>query len=597
MLRARHLIGSCAVALSFAASMPSDVSACGGCFHPENNPTESTVVTAHRMALSVSKDQTILWDQVQYAGNPSEFAWVLPVKPGAVLELSTDAWFEALDATTTTRVTAPSCNGNGNFGGYDGGGSSGCGIGCAASDAGGYGTGGSGGGAGGPRQAVPPPVTVVHQGTVGPYETVTLHSKVKGALTDWLKGHGYAIDASIQTVVDNYEKEGFDFIALRLQPGQGVQSMKPVRVRTVGASPTLPLRMVAAGTGANVAITLFVIGEGRWTTQNFPSMTQDPTAIVWDFPSSSSNYASLRAQDLALDDGRTWLTTFAKRGALLSQQVAPGFGPINYSIGNTLSVSTIADAYAVQGELNGETSDTTCRDAFALWANSAREVVACASTSGSGGAGAGGAGAGGAGSSSSNASSSSSASSSGSTGGAGGAGATGSGGGSSSSTTGSSASSASGGGAGGGGGAPTCAVEPFSQIDSRDFACGPLDDIAVALVGMHPDDVWITRLESSLPRAALSEDLQLQADGTQASVENVVLATSTSSQCSTFGAPPPVGLFGRGNGSATRTRHELALYAAIFSAIAALVVRRGRRPSLATTAMPPTRRRAARRAV
>src|SRR4029079_4540257 len=87
--------------------------ACGGCFH---GPSESTpsVVTGHRMALSISPTRTVLWDQVQYAGDPKDFAWVLPVGPGAVLEEATDAWFEALDAVTSTRVVSPTvkCGGS-----------------------------------------------------------------------------------------------------------------------------------------------------------------------------------------------------------------------------------------------------------------------------------------------------------------------------------------------------------------------------------------------------------------------------------------------------------------------------------------------------
>ena len=58
--------------------------------------------------------------------------------------------------------------------------------------------------------------------------------------------------------------------------------------------------MVAAGTGANVAITLFVIGEGRWEPQNFPTGALDPTKLTWDFITQSSDYATQR---LALDGG------------------------------------------------------------------------------------------------------------------------------------------------------------------------------------------------------------------------------------------------------------------------------------------------------
>src|SRR5690348_16899562 len=61
---------------------------------------------------------------------------------------------------------------------------------------------------------------------------------------------------AIQPVIDAYVQSGFDFLAMKLVPGASVQSMRPVRVTTQGASPVLPLRMVAAGTGASVGITL-----------------------------------------------------------------------------------------------------------------------------------------------------------------------------------------------------------------------------------------------------------------------------------------------------------------------------------------------------
>ena len=54
---------------------------------------------------------------------------------------------------------------------------------------------------------------------------------------------------TILPVIDAYVAEGFNFLALKLVPGQGVDSMRPVRVTTPGAAATLPLRMVAAGTG------------------------------------------------------------------------------------------------------------------------------------------------------------------------------------------------------------------------------------------------------------------------------------------------------------------------------------------------------------
>src|SRR6185503_18051847 len=311
-----------------------------------------------------------------------------------------------------------------------------------------------------------------------PYETVTLHANVPGSLTTWLTTQKFAIDASIMPIIDAYTAEGFDFIALRLQPNQGVQQMKPVRVISPGAVPQLPLRMVAAGTGANVTITLFVIGEGRWETQNFPNSLVDLKDLSWDFAANDSNYASLRQKILLTGDGRSWINAYSKKGALLSPITNPlTQSPVQYSVG-AFSPITVGELFVDQALINGETQIESCRDVFTTYAQSNALVVDLCAPDGGGGGG-GGTGGGGAG----------------------------------------------GGGAGGSGGGQSCGVPQLGQIDARDFACGPLDDIGVALTGMHPRDVWLTRLESSLPHAALKDDLLIQASQDQSEIENWLTAT------------------------------------------------------------------------
>src|SRR4051812_19410697 len=182
-LPSRIVPGSAAVIAAILVTPP-DARACGGCFHeapmPGMPPPETTVVIGHRMALAISTTQTVLWDQVKYSGSPASFAWVLPIRPGARLELSNDAWFEALDAATSTHVTAPSITcasfgGPGPNGFFDEGGASrsGCDMGCGSSASNEFGFAAGAGGAGNASTGTgfvpppPPPVTVVHEGAVG----------------------------------------------------------------------------------------------------------------------------------------------------------------------------------------------------------------------------------------------------------------------------------------------------------------------------------------------------------------------------------------------------------------------------------------------
>jgi hypothetical protein len=349
-----------------------------------------------------------------------------------VIETSTDAWFESLDAATTTNIRAPfvQCN-------FPSASSASCGCGSSDEEAGGLEA---------PRDDNG--VTVLHEGTVGPYETVTLASTQPGALNTWLTDHGYNVDAETQPLVDAYSNAGFDFIALRLQPGQGVRQMKPVRVLSPGMSAVLPLRMVAAGTGAEVAITLFTITESRFAAENFANAEVPRAELVWDFNTQSSNYSALRQTALSASGGEVWLTTYAAHGSLLSPTFSKVLGgPAQYTVGDSgLTVDTIAWAYLEQGIKNDEAEVSSCGsaiDELEAIADSGDVVVNPCPF-----------------------------------------------------------------------GAkpddPACTDVAAGEIDSRALACGALDDIAVALRGLHPKDVWLTRLEANLPRAALGRDLNLQ---------------------------------------------------------------------------------------
>lgn len=570
-----------------------DARACGGCFSGGGEPT---VVTAHRMALSVSMDRTVLWDQIQYAGDPEEFAWVLPVRPGATIDLASNAFFEALDAATNVNVFRPqnaTCNPpydddyyneNDDYGDDYGEGTpryfGACSLaGCSAEGAGPSGDVGSGGGGdayggygGGATSEPAPVVEVVHEESIGPYEAVILSSNEPGALYDWLLSHGYAIEPSMEPVIDGYEADGFDFVALRLIPGASARQMTPVRVTSPGAAPVLPLKMVAAGTGASVAMTLFVVGEGRWEASTFANELIDPLYLDWDFATSSSNYSRLRTRALGQHNGATWLTTFSKQSALLS----PVYNPVSmqysqYFASNGFEANSIAGLYAAQGFANGEITDLSCLGTFNALAMSGDKLVdPCAppleggsggaagggggaagggggATGGDGGSAAGGGGAPGAGGAGGGVADGGGAPGAGGAGGGvaggGGPGVGGAGGapadGGGVPGTGGAAGDPGTGGAGGGDGEPVCTgTIGAGEIDARVFACGPLDDVAVALVGMRPVDVWVTRMEASLPKRALSKDLGLQASITQYPVENWVYSSTYQGDPCTAAAAP-----------------------------------------------------------
>lgn len=276
------------VAAAALTIFPSDAEACGGCFVP---PEENTQVTGHRMILSVGMDQSTLYDQIEYSGNPEEFAWVLPTKGVVEVGVSSDVVFNQLGFDTAVSVAPPPLN----CPSYT------CGNRGDASAEDSFGASGSGGGSQGG-------VEVIASGTVGPYETVQLSADDPAALNLWLDENGYNVPDDIQPIIDSYVAEDFNFLAMKLVPGAGVERMQPVRITTPGASPVLPLRMVAAGTGAVTTLTLWVIGDGRYESQNFPGFTIPAEAVVWNYQSNDSNYNLLRQEGYDASNGHAWLT-------------------------------------------------------------------------------------------------------------------------------------------------------------------------------------------------------------------------------------------------------------------------------------------------
>ena len=451
MLRASSITLGLLASLSVLAA-PHAASACGGVFPTEETPVpgqppETITVAGQRMALSISSQQTVLWSQVQYEGNPSEFAWVIPVGSGANVEQATDAWFEALDTFTTSKVQPPSvvCVSEGEA--QDSGGglfSCGCGSLGDAAPGGGFDA--------PPRQH--DDVEVLHHGSVGPYETFTIDTSSGDAAQQWLAQNGFAVPPEVAPVLDAYASEGLDFIAMRLRPGADVQQMTPVRVVAPGGSPIVPMRMMVAGAGEKVPVTLFVLGEGRYAPENFPSAFLDPAEVSWDFEAELSNYGDVRAAALGAEGGRGFLTTFAMRQPFTTPLLWPGsLEQVQLGGEGVDPVTTLVDLYFAQAAANGGSPVGGC-DAKGYLADQYLKVVeACADGSTDAG---------------------------------------------------------------------PCA--DGETITAASFACGDSTDLAVALTGMRPDTVWLTRLEAMLPPAVLTADLQLGASPDQKDVSPFIKA-------------------------------------------------------------------------
>lgn len=435
-LSSKCLVGASAIALLVHAR---DAAACGGGMFYSVSDQETVAVSGHAVVVSISKAQTVLWDRITYTGAPADFAWIMPVAPGATLELASAAWIEAILGATAPIVVSP-------FAECDGGGSSGSSSGgcCGSSDGAGLAN-DRGFGGGGSGELPTETVTVVHRAEIGPYTQETIKSDVPGAIGTWLTNNGYAIPASVSPILDDYAAQGMEFLALRLKPGSGVSDMKPVRVLMSGGLTTFPMRMLAAGAKTSVPITLAVIAEGRYEVKGFSNTIMNGAGVHWDFTAGKSDYPAVRAAALAGSGSATWLFAYAQKGSLLT----PG---LDGSATDEADPS-VAELYAARGKDIGDAKGTCVTSGFEAIGQSGAEVVElCDDTT-----------------------------------------------------------------------LPCSKLAP-GQIDSATLACDGMDDLAKALVGLHPKDVWVTRLDADLPVAKLATDLTLVPAAKQVLVSRVVQA-------------------------------------------------------------------------
>ncbi|TAK30901.1 MAG: DUF2330 domain-containing protein [Myxococcaceae bacterium] len=313
-----------------SAVAPSTALACGGCFAP---PGAVQVVTDHRMALSLSADRTILWDQFRYSGRPSDFSWILPIRngPDVRIEVADNRFLTALDNLSAPVLNAPQrpyCD--------------------AEADSSFL---GGARGAAAPTSAADSGVAVLQEQVVGPYMTAVVRSEDPAALRTWLRDNQYSVPAAIEPVIDYYVAQRMDFVALRLRMGEGVEQMTPIRVTTPGLSPTLPLRMIAAGVADKVGLLLMVLASSRYEAMNFPNGEVTPAQLTYDFNAPTTPADDFRRAFEALNrsnQSRLWLTESSLPVSRSTVERASQFGGGRVPVGGA-TVTSDDSVVAFQG--------------------------------------------------------------------------------------------------------------------------------------------------------------------------------------------------------------------------------------------------------
>ncbi|MBZ0286574.1 MAG: DUF2330 domain-containing protein, partial [Anaerolineae bacterium] len=275
----------------------SAVHACGGLFC-QNVPVDQQ---AERIIFTVNPDNTITaYVQINYTGSAPDFSWVVPVPNVPKVDVAEIATFDELSMLTQPVFIPPLMPD------------------CAPipmpAMAAGDGVVMESGG-----------VEVLASGTAGPYAYNVITSVDPNALITWLRENDYRVTEAMEPLIRVYTEEDMDFLAMKLQPEQGVQDIQPIAMTYNSKEPMIPLRLTAVAANANMNVVTWIFGDSQALPTNYAHpVIHDEDIRGTFFTPDGTNYLQLVDDTVDLYKGRAFITEYAQpTSALKSQAVDP----------------------------------------------------------------------------------------------------------------------------------------------------------------------------------------------------------------------------------------------------------------------------------
>lgn len=266
----------------FLIEMASPAHACGGFFCSANAPVNQT---AERIVFVKHDNDTVTAVvQIQYQGPSESFAWMLPVPGIPDVEVSSNLAFQRLQAASNPQYTFTN----------EVEGECADGAGCGLAETGSFAS--PGGDAGVVNE---PPIVVLKEGTVGPFDYVVIEPNSAlpmpgDVAVNWLTAEGYDVvapggdPADIAELLGSYLEAGMNLIAFRLTKGSDTGSIRPIRIRYATTQPMIPIRPTAVAADPDMGVLVWVLGPSRAVPVNYRSLELNEALIDW--PNNGANY-------------------------------------------------------------------------------------------------------------------------------------------------------------------------------------------------------------------------------------------------------------------------------------------------------------------
>ncbi len=274
--------------------------ACGGFFcstQPVDQSAERILYIQHEGKITVHV-------QISYSGDDDSFSWILPVQAVPKLGIGSDSVFQVLEQTTSPLFMLDWVPKDGCYGGNP----------CEFDASTGGPPNGTQGGAKG--------VTILDQQNVGPYESTTLTGDSAEAVLKWLNDNKYLQPKESKPLIEQYLKQKFVFLALRLQKDKSAGDLAPIVLTMDEPSPCLPLRLTQLAAKPDMPIVAWVLGSKRAIPKNFLHVEVNEAVVDWLQP--GTNYKAVVSKAVDLASGHAFVTEYAQK---LGPQAAGGTYP------------------------------------------------------------------------------------------------------------------------------------------------------------------------------------------------------------------------------------------------------------------------------
>lgn len=298
--------------IAFAALMAAGsfgeqrASACGGTFcdsPPPGKPPMPVDQSGENIVFVLTQGHVEAHVQIQYTGDPSRFAWLVPVPEVPEVTVGSQRFVTALlNATVPTftlRSTIDLCGGGQIT-------SPGCGLSSARNDSSAF----NGVGADASTRRSTPDLVAAHE-AVGAFDVAILTPKSADEVTTWLAENSFLQTPDAPRILQDYVDSGHVFVAVKLLPGAGVNEIHPLVLRYDGDAPCIPLKLTAVAATDDMSVRAFFLGERRVVPTTYHEVTLNPVRLDW--LGLGGNYDSVvsAAVDEPGGDGHAFVTEFA----------------------------------------------------------------------------------------------------------------------------------------------------------------------------------------------------------------------------------------------------------------------------------------------